>query len=54
MKLAEVTRRKESDDQRTEAERQDVGCGAWIESADVLDQQIGDDRVEESPNNIDR
>ena len=54
MELAEVTRRKEADEQRAQAERKDVGCRPRMESADVRDEQIPDHRVEESPNNVDR
>src|SRR5580704_8482007 len=54
MKLAEVTRRTEADEQRAHAERKDVACGPRVESTDVRHQQIPDHRVEESPNNVDR
>jgi hypothetical protein len=54
MKLAEVTRRKDADEQRAQAEREDVGCRPRIESTTVRDQQIPNHRVEESPNNVDR
>jgi hypothetical protein len=38
MKLAEVARRKEADEQSAEAEREDVGCRAQMESADARDE----------------
>jgi hypothetical protein len=54
MELAEVMRRKNADEQRTQAERKDVACRPQIESTDLRDQQIPNYRVEESPDNIDR
>jgi hypothetical protein len=54
MKLAEVTRRKDADEQRSQAKRKDMACCPRMESADVRDEQIPNDRVEESPYNIDR
>ena len=54
MELAEVTRRKDADQQRAQAERNNVACGPQMESADVRDEQIPNHRVEESPNNVDR
>src|SRR3984885_12433574 len=54
MELAEAPRRKDADEQHAQAERQDVACRPWIESADVRDCQIPNHRVEESPDNIDR
>ena len=54
MELAEVTRRKDADEQRAQAERKDVACRPRMESADVRDEQIRNHRVEESPNNVDR
>jgi hypothetical protein len=54
MEMAEVTRRKDADEQRAQAERKDVACRPRIESTDVPDQQIPNHRVEESPDNIDR
>jgi hypothetical protein len=53
VELAEVTRRKDADEQRAQAEREDVGCCARMESADVRDQQVSNRKVEESPNNVD-
>ena len=52
MELAEVTRRKNADEQRAQAERKDVGCRPRSESTDVRDQQIPNHRVEESPKNV--
>jgi hypothetical protein len=54
MKLTKVTRGKNADEQRTQAEDEDVGCHSWIESTDMRNEQIRNDRVEESPDNIDR
>src|ERR1700689_4305341 len=54
MELAEVTRRKDSDEQRAQAERKHVARRARIESTDVRDEQIPNRRIEESPGNIDR
>ena len=54
MELAEATRRNDADEQRAQAERKDVACRPRMESADVHDEQIPNDRVEESPNNVDR
>ena len=54
MKLAEVTCRKEGDEQRAKAERKDVACGPRIKHTDVRDERVRDGRVEESPNNVDR
>jgi hypothetical protein len=53
MKLAEVTRMAEADEQRAQAERNDVGCRPRIKSANVRDEQISSHRVEESPDNVD-
>jgi hypothetical protein len=49
---AEVTRRKQADEQRAQAERKNMACDAWMESADVCDQQIPNHRIEESPRNV--
>jgi hypothetical protein len=38
MELAEVTRRNDADEQRAQAEREDVACRPRIESADVRDE----------------
>ena len=54
MKLAEVTCGKEGYEQRTNSEREDMARGSRIKSANARKEQIGDDRVEESPNNVDR
>jgi hypothetical protein len=54
MELAEVTRRIEADEERAKGERKNVGCRPRIEGTDVLDEQIGNHRVEKSPNNVDR
>src|ERR1035437_6481618 len=54
MELGEVTRRKDADEQRAQAERKDVVCRPRMESTDVRDEQIPNDRVEESPKNVDR
>src|SRR5208337_4082037 len=54
MEPAEVTRRKDADEQRAQAERKDVACRPRMEIADLRDEQIPNHRVEESPNNVDR
>jgi hypothetical protein len=38
MKLAEVTRRVEADEQRTQAESDDVACRPRIESTDLREE----------------
>jgi hypothetical protein len=38
MELAEVTRRKDADEQRAQAERENVGCRPQIESTDVREE----------------
>jgi hypothetical protein len=38
MELAEVTRRKDADEQRAQAEREDVACCPRMESSDVRDE----------------
>jgi hypothetical protein len=38
MKLAEVTRRAEADEQHTQAERQHVACRPRIESANLREE----------------
>jgi hypothetical protein len=53
MELAEVTRRKDADQQGPHAKRKDVGCRPRIENSDARDQQIRNHRVEESPDNVD-
>jgi len=53
VELAEVTRRKDADKQRAQAEGEDVACGLRIESADVRDEQKRNHRVEKSPNDVD-
>jgi len=35
MKLAKVTRRKDADEQRAKAEREDMACGPRIKGANV-------------------
>src|SRR5579864_1221367 len=52
MELAEVTRRKDADEQRAQAERKDVACCPQFESTNVRDEQIPNQSVEESPDNI--
>jgi hypothetical protein len=54
MELAEVTRRKYADEQRTQAECEDVACRPRMESTDMRDEQIPSYRVEESPDDINR
>src|SRR5579863_6651366 len=54
MELAEVARRDEADEQHAQAEREDVGCRARIESAHAREEQISNDRVAEAPKNVDR
>ena len=54
MELAEVTRRTDADEQRAQADRQDVACRPRMESTDVRDEQIPNYRVEEAPKNVDR
>jgi hypothetical protein len=54
MKLTEVTRRKDADEQRAQAEGEDMGCHPRIESTDARDEEIPNHRVEESPHDIDR
>jgi hypothetical protein len=38
MELAEVTRRKDADEQRAQAERKDVACLPRMKSSDVRDE----------------
>jgi hypothetical protein len=54
MELPKVTRRKNADEQRAQAERKDVTSRPRIESADARHEQIRNDSVEESPDNVDR
>jgi hypothetical protein len=54
MELTEVTRRKDADEQRAHAECKDVACRPRMEITDLRDEKIGNHRVEESPDNIDR
>ena len=54
MKLAEVTRRVEADEQHTQTERKGVACRARIENTHAREEQISNQRIEESPDNIDR
>jgi hypothetical protein len=54
MELAEVTRRKDADEQRAQAERKDVACRPRIEGTHVREEKISNNRVKESPNNVDR
>jgi hypothetical protein len=54
VELAEVTRRKDAQEQRAQAEHKNVAGCPRIEGADVHDQQIPNYRVEESPNDVDR
>lgn len=53
MELAEVTRRKDADQQCAQAEGEDVGCRPRIESTYVCYEQIPNRRIEESPDNVD-
>jgi hypothetical protein len=53
MELAEVTRRKIADEQRSQAECEDVVCRPRIKRTDVRDEQIPNHRVKESPDHID-
>jgi hypothetical protein len=54
MKLAEVTCRRDADEQRAQTEGEDVACGPRIESTDTREEQISDNRIEKSPHNVDR
>jgi hypothetical protein len=54
VKLAEMTCGKDADEQRAEAEREDVASGPRMEIADMGHEQIRNGSVEESPENVDR
>lgn len=54
MELTEVTRQKDADQQRAQAEREHMRFRPRIENADVRDQQIRNYKVEEAPNHVHR
>src|ERR1700744_771194 len=53
MELAKVARGEEANEQSSQSKRNHVSYRPRIENAHMPDQQIGHDRVEEPPNNID-
>jgi hypothetical protein len=54
MELAEVARRKDADEQRAQPQRDYVACSLRMESSNLRNEQIPNDCVEESPDNVDR
>jgi hypothetical protein len=54
VELPEVTRHTDADEQCTQPEREDMTQRPRMKISDARDKQIADDRVEESPENVDR